>query len=249
MSIQRIDHPGGIVELRLNRPEKKNALTQAVYAELVEQLTATANEPDTRAVLLGGTGAAFCAGNDIADFLNGAADPSQLQIIIQFLHRLVDFPKPLLAAVHGDAVGIGTTLLLHCDLVIAADTLKCQMPFVRLGLVPEGGSSLLLPQRIGQRQAFELLVEGKPFGAEQAMQIGLVNQVVPEQDLTAAALKRATAIAALPPEAVRLSKKMLKENQRETLHQVIDTEAKQFAQRLGSGEAQAAFRAFLQTKA
>lgn len=244
--VERIEHNGGIVELRLNRPEKKNALTRAMYAQLVEQLAATAQDDATRAVLLSGVGEAFCSGNDIADFMAGAGDPSQLQVIIQFLHSLVDFPKPLLAAVQGDAVGIGTTLLLHCDLVIAADTLKCQMPFVRLGLVPEGGSSLLVTQRLGQRQAFEYLVEGRPFGAEQAIQMGLVNHSVNASDLASVALERAKGIAALPPEAVRLSKALLKDNQRDALHQVIDTEAQSFAKRLSSTEAQAAFMAFLQ---
>ncbi|MBV1788225.1 enoyl-CoA hydratase/isomerase family protein [Marinobacterium sp. D7] len=246
MSVERIEHPLGIVELRLSRPEKKNALTQAMYGQLVELLSAAAEDSDTHVVLLSGAGEAFCAGNDIADFLNGASDPTQLQIIVQFLHTLVDFPKPLLAAVQGDAVGIGTTLLLHCDLVVAADSLKCQMPFVRLGLVPEGGSSLLITQRLGQRQAFELLIEGRPFGAEQAMQVGLANQIVATAELATAALARATAIATLPPEAVRLSKRLLKEKQREELHRVIDTEATLFAKRLSSAEAQAAFKAFLQ---
>ncbi|KEA63970.1 Enoyl-CoA hydratase [Marinobacterium lacunae] len=245
--LERIDHTLGVVELRLNRPDKKNALTRDMYALLVEQLNAAAEDDTTRALLISGEGDAFCAGNDIADFLSGAQDPRQLQIIIRFLHTLVDFPKPLLAAVHGDAVGIGTTVLLHCDTVIAADTLKCQMPFVRLGLVPEGGSSLLLPQRLGQRLAFELLVEGKPFGAAEAMQLGLVNQVVTASDLANLALARASAIAALPPDAVRISKKMLKAQQRDELHSVIDAEAKLFAQRLSSPEAQSAFMAFLNT--
>ncbi|GGB80723.1 enoyl-CoA hydratase [Marinobacterium zhoushanense] len=246
MSVERIEHPQGVVELRLSRPEKRNALTLAMYGQLVELLNAATEDSDTRVVVLSGAGEAFCAGNDIADFLNGASDPTQLRIIIRFLHTLVDFPKPLLAAVQGDAVGIGTTMLLHCDLVIAADTLKCQLPFVRLGLVPEGGSSLLITQRLGQRQAFELLIEGKPFGAEHAMQAGLVNQVAPETELAATALARAGALAALPPEAVRLSKRLLRDTQREELHRVIDTEATLFAQRLGSAEAQTAFKAFLQ---
>ncbi|MBT00731.1 MAG: enoyl-CoA hydratase [Oceanospirillaceae bacterium] len=246
MCVERIEHRRGVVELRLSRPDKKNALTQRMYHTLVEQLELARSEPDVRVVLLTGSGEAFCSGNDIADFLNGAQDPSQMGIIVRFLHTLVDFPKPLLAAVHGDAVGIGTTMLLHCDRVIAADNLKCQMPFVRLGLVPEGGSSLLLPQALGQRQAFELLIEGKPFDAEQAKNCGLVNQIVSRSELEATALESAWGIAALPEEAVQLGKELLKAGQREQLHTVIDREARLFASRLSSREAQQAFTSFLQ---
>lgn len=246
MGIDANIHHTSVLELCLARPEKKNALTLEMYSALIAQLEWAAKSDSIRAVCLSGAGDSFCAGNDIADFLARAQDPDTLGVIVQFLHTLIDFPKPLLAAVHGDAVGIGTTMLLHCDLVIAASDLSCRLPFTRLGLVPEGGSSLLLPQTLGHRKAFELLIEGRPFDAKCAQQIGLVNQIVAPDQLKSSTLERATAIASLPPEATQLSKQMLKRHQVEQLHAVIDQEARQFAARLSSPEAQAAFTAFLQ---
>jgi len=168
MGVDANIHDISVLELRLSRPEKKNALTLEMYSTLVNQLEWAAKTDDIRAVCLTGAGDSFCAGNDIADFLSHAHEPDTLAIVVRFLHTLVDFPKPLLAGVHGDAVGIGITLLLHCDLVLAADDFNGRLPFTQLGLVPEGGSSLLLPQTLGQRLAFELLVEGRPFDARRA---------------------------------------------------------------------------------
>ncbi|MBY4677771.1 enoyl-CoA hydratase [Marinobacterium arenosum] len=239
-------HDSGVLELVLNRPAKKNALTLAMYAGLVEALEAAADDDQIQAVLLRGEGDSFSAGNDIADFATAAQQPDNLKIIVRFLHCIAEFPKPLMAAVQGDAVGIGTTMLLHCDLVVAAEPLRCQTPFVKLGLVPEGGSSLLLPQRIGQRHAFELLVEGRPFDAERAQEIGLVNQVVAPDQLRQAALERAGQVAALPAEAVRLSKQLLKKEQQSQLSRVLDEEATLFGQRLLSAEARQAFLSFMQ---
>lgn len=244
MGIETIHHPR-LLEVRLTRPEKKNALTLDMYTLLINTLEAAARSDDIRAVLISGAGESFCAGNDIADFLAGGDNLESLAPVVRFLHTLVDFPKPLLAAVQGDTVGIGTTLLLHCDLVIAADDLRCCLPFTRLGLVPEGGSSFLLPQMIGQRKAFELLIEGAPFDARTALDAGLVNQIVPRPELEAVSLQRAQALTELPPDAMALSKQLLRGHQKEQLHRVIDQEVEHFAARLSSAEARAAFTAFL----
>lgn len=238
-------HENGVLELVLNRPDKKNALTLAMYAGLVEALNSAAGNDQVRVVLLRGAGDSFTAGNDLADFVTCAQRPEGMQTIIDFLHTLVDFPKPLLAAVQGNAVGIGTTLLLHCDHVVVADNLKAQMPFVKLGLVPEGGSSLLVPGMLGQRQAFELLVQGGLINAERACQLGIANQQVAVEQLHDQALAAAAAIIALPQQAVEQSKAMLRAPQRAALHQVIDEEGQQFVQRLTSEEAQAILSGFL----
>ncbi len=246
MGIDAIIHNENVLEIRLSRPEKKNALTLAMYSALVSQLEWAAANADIRTVCLTGAGDSFCAGNDIADFLGRAHEPDALGVIVKFLHTLVDFPKPLLAAVQGDAVGIGITLLLHCDLVIAADDLCGRLPFTRLGLVPEGGSSLLLPQTLGHRKAFELLIEGQPFDAPCAQEAGLVNQIVSREQLEPAMFKRAAALAQMPPDAMVLSKQVLRAPQKEQLHAVIDQEARLFGERLSSSEARAAFSAFLE---
>lgn len=246
MGIDANIHDACVLELRLSRPEKKNALTLEMYSTLVNQLEWAARTEDIRAVCLTGAGDSFCSGNDVADFLSHAGDLDTLAIVVRFLHTLVDFPKPLLAGVHGDAVGIGITLLLHCDLVLAADNLSGRLPFTQLGLVPEGGSSLLLPQILGQRQAFELLVEGRPFDVRRAQSSGLVNQILPREQLESALLNRARALAQIAPEAMHLSKQLMREPQRSQLHDIIDREARLFAERLTSPEARAAFTAFLQ---
>ncbi len=238
-------HDNGVLELVLNRPDKKNALTLAMYAGLTEALQSAAGNDQVRAVLLRGEGDSFTAGNDLADFVQCAQRPESMQTILDFLHALVDFPKPLLAAVQGNAVGIGTTLLLHCDHVLVADNLKAQMPFVKLGLVPEGGSSLLLPGMLGQRLAFELLVQGGLITAERACQLGIANQQVAPERLYDQALAAAAAIIALPQQAVIQSKAILRAPQRAALHQVIDEEGQQFAQRLTSPEALAVLNGFL----
>jgi enoyl-CoA hydratase/carnithine racemase len=235
-----------VLQLTLNRPSKKNALTLAMYTELDQQIKAAENNPEINAVIIHGEGDAFCAGNDINDFVAAVNNPDALKCIVGFLHTLASFPKPIIAAVHGDAVGIGTTMMLHCDCVIAAENLKCATPFVKLGLVPEGGSSLLMPQLIGHRHAFELLVEGKPFTAQQALTAGLINKIVENNQLLPETIKRAETIAALPAEATLASKALLKNQYLKQLHQVMDEEGELFYQRLSSNEARQAFMNFLQ---
>ncbi|WP_286236890.1 enoyl-CoA hydratase/isomerase family protein [Neptuniibacter halophilus] len=239
---------GQVFEIILNRAEKKNALTLAMYAELVALLRQAASDDTVHVVLIRGEGRAFSAGNDIGDFVACAGDQDGISIIIEFLHTLAAFEKPVVAVVQGDAVGIGTTMMLHCDLVMAADDLRCQMPFVKLGLIPEGGSTLLLPQLLGQRKAFELLVEGRRFDAETAESIGLVNQTLAPEKLLETARSRAADLAGMPAEAVKISKRLMKQAYLEQLHRVMDDEGERFYQRLFSEEARAAFSAFLQQK-
>lgn len=236
----------GVAEITFNRPEKKNALTLLMYEQATECLQRAAKDPDIKVVLLRGEGVSFCAGNDLNDFAAAVTQPEILQTIVTFLHEIAAFHKPLVAAVQGDAVGIGTTVLLHCDLVIAADNLKCQLPFARLGLIPEAGSTLLMPDLLGHRRAFELLVEGLPFGAEKAHDFGLVNAVASVDEYINIAHNRAAKLAALPQNAVLTSKKCLKQDYLEKLHDVIDTEVSLFAECLQSPEAQQQFMAFLQ---
>src|SRR5271169_2058392 len=168
----------GVCEVRLNRPEKRNAITFAMYEALTQALLAAQADAQVRAVLLSGAGAGFCAGNDLHDFLNSNFTSSHP--VMGLLRTLATFKKPLLAAVHGQTVGIGVTMLLHCDLVVAAQTTQFSMPFVSLGLVPEAASSLLLPRLIGPQRAAERLLLGEPFDAATAYTLGLVNRVVEE---------------------------------------------------------------------
>ena len=235
---------GAVQVLRLLRPEKKNALTAEMYRLLTEGLRAAGAEPAVRAVLLIGAPGVFTAGNDLADFLQHPPEGAESPVFL-FLQELVGFAKPLIAAVEGPAVGIGTTLLLHCDLVVAAEGTRFQLPFVKLGLVPEAASSLLLPQLAGLQRASEWLLLGEPFTADEAKAAGLVNRVVPAAELEATALALAAAVAALPPEAVRLSKELLRAPQREATRATIAREGMLFAERLASDEAQAAFTSFL----
>lgn len=229
-----------VLDIILNRPDKKNALSRSMYAELTCLLQHANDNPEIRVVLLRGQGGSFSAGNDIADFIAWGGESDAMNAVVDFLHTLAGFRKPLVAAVQGDAVGIGTTVLLHCDLVVAAHDLRCQMPFVKLGLIPEAGSTLLLPQMIGHRQAFELLVEGDVFGAEDALRYGFVNQCVEEKELLQVARKRAERLATLPHNAVQDTKRLLKQAHLHRLHQVIHEETELFREKLLSTEAQQA---------
>ena len=240
------ERSGHVLRLTLARPEKKNALTRAMYTALAEALDGAADDAGVRAVVLAGSGGAFTAGNDLFDFM---MDPpkDETSPVFRFLRALVHFPKPLVAAVEGVAIGIGTTLLLHCDLAYAAPSARFKMPFVDLGLVPEAASSLLVPRLAGGRRASELLLLGDAFGAETAREIGLVNAVA--DDPVALATERAEALAAKPPAAVRLSKSLLRAPLRERVDAVIEEEAGLFVSRLQSPEAMEAFTAFMEKRA
>ena len=243
--------------IRLTRAAKKNALTSAMYATLRQALLAGDTRHDVTAHVLLGSGGAFSAGSDIGEFLQraqastsgaGGATPIDLSgPILEFIRALPLIQKPLIAAVDGLAVGVGTTLLLHCDLVYASPTATFRTPFLDLGLVPEAGSSLLAPMRMGHARAFELLALGETFTAERALHAGLINAIVPSAELEATAHAAAQRLAAKPPEALALCRRLLR-GEPHAITARIDEEAAIFAERLSSREAGEAFRAFLEKR-
>ena len=233
----------GVMEVRLNRPEKRNAITAAMYQALSAALQAAQADAAVRAVLLSGEGAGFCAGNDLNDFLT-AGQLTPQHPVLAFLRTLASFDKPLLAAVHGQTVGIGVTMLLHCDLIAAARGTQFSLPFVQLGLVPEAASSLLLPRLIGQQRAAELLFLGKPFDADTALRLGLINRVVGEGELAGEARALAAAVAQQPVESLRATRRLLRGDPAEILAR-IEAEARIFGAQLQSEEFRAAVRAVL----
>ncbi|MCD8513554.1 MAG: enoyl-CoA hydratase-related protein [Nitrincola sp.] len=236
----------GVLTLTLNRPEKKNALTGAMYQTLTDSLKEAEKDDTVRVVVLSGAGSDFSAGNDIHDFVSAISDPQKIRIPLGFLQAISSFPKPILAAVSGVAIGIGTSLLLHCDLVYADETARFQLPFTRMGLVPEGGTSLMLPSALGHRKAFELLVLGDAFDAKTAAEVGLINAQLASADLIETVIEKANQLAQMGPEAVRQSKAMMKQYDENTLQSVLISEVEAFAARLGSAEARATFMAFMQ---
>jgi enoyl-CoA hydratase/carnithine racemase len=230
----------------MDRPEKKNALTQPMYAAMTRALNEAGTSDTIRCVILAGAPGAFCAGSDIGDFqkrAEGWLEP----VTVDFLHALVRNRKPLVATVNGIAVGIGTTLLLHCDHVVAATGAVFSTPFTRLGLVPEAASSLLAPMRMGHVRAFALIVMGRSLTAEEAKAAGLVNTVTDAATVEDVALQAAREIAALPPGAVALSRQLMR-GHLDGLIERVDTEAMHFKERLRSDEARVAFAAFFARK-
>jgi len=239
---------GAVATLRFDRPEKKNALTGAMYGALSDRLDEAGRTASVRVVVIAGSPGVFCAGNDIQDFVQAAMASDGLGApVMRFLRTLNGFGKPLVAAVDGAAVGIGTTILLHCDYAVASERSVFATPFVDLGLVPEAGSSLLAPRRMGHLIAFELLVMGRRFDAARAREIGLLNAVAAPESVEAHAYAAAAEIAGKPPEALSLSRRLLKGDGAEVAAR-IEEEAKAFAQRLKSPEAAQAFMAFLSRK-
>ena len=237
-----IEHSGAVQRIRLKRPEKKNALTGEMYAALAEALEQPADS--VRAHLLSGVPGAFTAGNDIGDFLAMAEGGMQDTPVVRFLRALAHCETPIVAAVDGLAIGIGTTLLFHCDMVFASSRSLFRTPFLDLGLVPEAGASLLAPRAMGHARAFELLCLGEPFDAERAQAAGFVNHVVAEDELETRALAAASAIAAKPAEAMRMSRGLLWGDRTE-LRRRMDEEIERFSERLASEEAKTAFTAFM----
>ncbi|MGY3886709.1 enoyl-CoA hydratase-related protein [Aeromonas aquatica] len=227
----------GLLILTLHRPDKRNALNTQMYQALTAALHQATQDDSVHVVLLQGQDDCFTAGNDLADFVGKSAlaadDP-----ILQFLHTLADFPKPVIAAVAGPAVGIGTTMLLHCDLVYLGDNARLQLPFVELGLVPEFASSLLLPRAVGHLKAAELLLLAEAIDADEALHLGLANRVLPTERLLAFAREQGLKLAAKPPKALQKSKALLKQELRQAVHFVIDLEARAFSQALQGEEAQ-----------
>lgn len=242
----------GVLTIEIARPEKKNALTVAMYQAMADALRSAADDGAIRAVLITGQPGIFTSGNDIEDFMarppgaggsNAAESP-----VFQFMRALLECDKPVVAAVTGAAIGIGTTMLLHCDFVYVSDEARLAMPFVGLGLVPEYASSLLVPQLMGHRRAGEKLLLGDPFTPEQAVECGLANAVLPAAEVAAHARRIAERFNALPPGAVREAKRLMREPQREQILKTIATEGELFATRLRSPEAMEAFQAFFQKR-
>lgn len=241
----------GVRTITLNRVEKKNSITQAMYAAMAAALTSAVDDADVRVVVLQGDATVFSAGNDIGDFLarqSGNDGLPQQSPVFQFLHALADFPKPLIAAVAGPAVGIGTTMLLHCDLVYAGDNAAFSMPFVNLGLCPEAASSLLLPRLMGYQRAAEALLLGEPFMAEAALEVGLVNRVVPPTEVNGVAQAQAAKLAAKPLSALVETKRLMKGGLRDEVNAKMAEEGQSFGRMLTQPAAREAFTAFMEKR-
>ena len=236
-----------VLTMRMNRPRKKNALTLAMYAGMTDALRQASADDNVRVVLITGSADCFTAGNDLGDFLD-APPTGPDSPVVQFLFALRSFAKPLVAAVCGAAVGIGTTMLLHCDLVYAGANVRFHMPFVDLGLAPEAGSSLLLPQLLGQRRAAELLLLAEPFGAEQALAYGFVNGVYTPAEVEAAAYSKALALAAKAPNALRQTKRLMVQAQADLIARTMEAELQVFGALLQGPEAAEALQAFFEKR-
>ena len=242
------DRSGNILRITLNRPAKKNAMTSRMYQSMAEILNDAAKDDDVLVVLWTGAGDSFSAGNDLEDFLKNPPGPGESPQA-QLASALLNFNKPLIAAVQGVAIGGGTTLLTHCDFVYAGANAKFQLPFVNLGLVPEFGSSWSLPARSGYLLAAELIMLGQPFGARLAAEIGLVTQVVSDAEVLDTAIETAEKLAAKPPAALQACKRLIKRQPRKQIDEAITIENEEFASRVRSAEAKEAFTAFLEKRA
>jgi enoyl-CoA hydratase/carnithine racemase len=241
------ERSGHILRIQLNRPEKKNAMTLAMYITLVDLLNDAAKDDQIRVVLWHGAGDSFSAGNDIQDFLKnppGAGESPQARLI----QALINFDKPIVAAVQGAAIGGGTTMLTHCDFVFAGESAKFRMPFIDLAVVPEFGTSYSVPARIGYLRAAELVLLGLPFDAKRAAELGLVTRVVADQDLLATATAIARELAEKAPAALQASKRLMRSSTRELLEGAVKLENQEFSKRVRSAEAKEAFSAFIEKR-
>lgn len=243
--LQHIDQ--GVMTLTFNRLDKKNSITAAMYASLADAVDQAQTNAEVRVVLIQGHETIFSAGNDIADFLNHPPSGHDAPVF-RFLRAIAGFNKPLLAAVAGPAVGIGTTLLFHCDLVYAGDNAAFSMPFVNLGLCPEAGSSMLVPQMMGHHRAAEALLMGEPFMAEAAQEVGLVNRVVPPTEVNSYAQAQARKLAAKPMSSLIETKRLMKMGQAAQIMAQIETEAASFGRMLQEPAAREAFGAFMEKR-
>jgi enoyl-CoA hydratase/carnithine racemase len=237
----------GVMTITLNRLERKNSITSAMYGALADALSAAQSDASIRVAVLQGHETVFSAGNDIGDFLNrppaGMDSP-----VFRFLNGIATFSKPLVAAVCGPAVGVGTTMLLHCDLVYAGDNAAFSMPFVNLGLCPEAASSLLVPQMLGYHRAAEALLLGEPFMAEAALEVGLVNRIVPPTEANAVAQSVAQKLAAKPMASLVETKRLMKKGQQQLVLQQMAEEGQSFSRMLGEPAAREAFGAFMEKR-
>ena len=241
------ERSASVLRVQLNRPAKKNAMTSSMYVTLAEIFTDAAKNEQTRVVLWHGAGDSFCAGNDIEDFLKnppGPGDSPQARL----MNALVDFDKPIVAAVQGAAIGGGTTMLTHCDFVYAGESAKFRMPFIDLAVVPEFGSSCSIPAMMGHIRAAELILLGLPFDARRALELGFVNQVVSDQNLLATASETARKLAAKPAGALQASKRLMKRSFRGQIKAAMKAENEAFSAQVRSEDAREAFAAFLQKR-
>ena len=237
--------PDGVLTLSFNRPAKMNAITREMYGALANGLNEAAGDFSVRAVIITSEGDHFTAGNDIKDFMEHPPTSDDTEVA-RFLGSLLNFPKPLLAAVKGNAVGVGTTMLLHCDVVLASPTANFSMPFTSLGLVPEAGSSYLFPLLVGYQRAARIFMTGESFGADEAREMGLVTTI--DSDVLAAATKVASQIAQQPPQAIINTKALLKASKHDAVEAVMKAEFQLFAMALQSEEAMMAFMNFMSKK-
>lgn len=244
----RVEKQDALVSIALARPERRNAITVAMYAALAEAVENAADDPDTRVITFRGEGQDFAAGNDLADFLEASNRAGEEIPVWRFLRALAACETPLVAAVHGNCVGIGTTMLLHCDLVIAEEGSRFSLPFVDLGLVPEAASSLLLPRLAGRRRAARYLLVGEPFGVEEALSIGLVSHRAAAGDLEPSLTRIVDQLLAKPAQALRATQRLLRHGERDELLERMRIEGAVFSERLASAEVKEAITAFFERR-
>jgi len=239
----------GVQTIRIQRPEKKNALLPAMYAAMHSALVDGDASDDVRAHIITGSGGVFTAGNDIKDFMSRASNGSAVSVGESPVHKFIGYlprvEKPLIAAVDGLAVGVGVTMLFHCDLVYATPAARFLTPFLDLGLLPEAGSSLLIPRRMGHARAFEMLALGEPFSADRAREAGLVNAIAASEELDATARAAAVRLAAKPPAALKIARDLMRGASVEEIVERLEVESRLFGERMTSPEAREAFQAFV----
>lgn len=244
----RIEQQGAVLDIALARPERRNAITVAMYAALAEAIETARSDEKVRLITLRGDGPDFAAGNDLADFLLAAPRTDEEIPVWRLLRALATCDTPIVAGVHGNCVGIGTTMLLHCDLVIADENTRFSMPFVDLALVPEAASSLLFPRLAGRRRAARYLLLAEPFGAAEAEAIGLVSHVAAAGTLESRVGAVVESLLAKPPEALRQTQRLLRHNQSEEILDRMKLEGSLFAERLASPEVKEAVSAFFEKR-
>jgi enoyl-CoA hydratase/carnithine racemase len=244
----RVQREGSVLTITLARPERRNAITVAMYAALAEAFESAANDPEVRVISIAGEGPDFAAGNDLADFLHAPPRDVTEIPVWRLLRALARCETPVIAAVHGNCVGIGTTMLLHCDLVVADPGTRFSLPFIDLALVPEAASTLLLPRLVGRRRAARYLLLGESFGTDEALDIGIVSHVAPDNGVGALALQLTARLLAKPPEALRQSQKLLREGTSDDVLERMELESGAFSERLQSAEVKQAIAAFFDSR-
>ena len=243
----RIDQADGVFHVEMARPEKKNALTSDMYRMMADALVSAEADPTVRVILISGAGGNFTAGNDLADFLDKPPMEDSAPVF-RFINGFANLQKPFVAAVEGVAIGVGTTLLLHCDLAYAGNGARFALPFANLGLTPEAASSLLLPLCVGHARAAEMLMLGEVFSAQTALECGIVNAVLPDGQVLDHALERCRKLTAQPAASLRLTKQLMKRAQQASIRETMNVEADVFRQRLVSPDAKEAFAAFFEKR-